>query len=346
MRSVRNLVLVIMALFTLSFSGYAYAKPFYVGKTITVIVCTRPGGGYDLYGRLMAKFMQKYLPGSTIIVRNVPGAGHIVGANEIYNSKPDGLVFGTFNRALAMAQVAGLRGIRFNLAKMSWLGSPTSSAYALIMSKKSHIKTLKEFFAAKEVKLASMGLGSLSHVSAMLFAEMLNLHNVKLIVGYGGSEAELAMMRGEVQGQFASWGSLISFVKQGEGVPVMFIGKKQPKGYANVPLLSQVVTAKKYQAAVSLLNAINVLGRPFAGPPGIPPARLKILRTAFKKACEDPEFVKIAARNHEPADYTSGQEAEQMVKHMLDIPPKLVNIIKTGYKLKKHHHHHHHHHHK
>ena len=61
---------------------------FYKGKTVTYIVATSPGGGYDLYGRLVAEFMQKYLPGSTFVVKNLPGAGHLVGTNTIYASSP------------------------------------------------------------------------------------------------------------------------------------------------------------------------------------------------------------------------------------------------------------------
>ena len=73
------------------------AQDFYKGKTISYIVATSPGGGYDTYGRLVARYMNKYLPGSKIIIRNLPGAGHVIGANTIYASKPDGLTIGTFN---------------------------------------------------------------------------------------------------------------------------------------------------------------------------------------------------------------------------------------------------------
>jgi len=89
----------------------SHAKAFYERKTITLIVATKPGGGYDFYGRLMARFMEKYLPGSTVIVKNVPGAGHIIGTNEMHHSKPNGLTFATFNRGLFLMQAAGhLRG--------------------------------------------------------------------------------------------------------------------------------------------------------------------------------------------------------------------------------------------
>ena len=82
---------------------------FYKGKTVTYIAATSPGGGYDLYGRLVAEFMQKHLPGSTFVVKNVPGAGHIVGANTIYASKPDGLTIGIFNTGLIYNQLLASR---------------------------------------------------------------------------------------------------------------------------------------------------------------------------------------------------------------------------------------------
>ena len=80
---------------------------FFKGKTVTYIVATAPGGGYDLYGRLVAEYMQRHLPGSTFIVRNVPGAGHLIGTNAIYAAKPDGLTIGTFNTGLIYNQLIG-----------------------------------------------------------------------------------------------------------------------------------------------------------------------------------------------------------------------------------------------
>ena len=95
---------------------------FYKGKTVTYIVATAPGGGYDTYGRLVAEYMQKYLPGSTFVVRNMPGAGHVIGANAIYASRPDGLTIGTFNTGHIYNQLIGLEGVKFDLNKMFWIG--------------------------------------------------------------------------------------------------------------------------------------------------------------------------------------------------------------------------------
>src|SRR5215470_3264579 len=92
--------LLAMALGISATSANAADSGMFKDKTITYIVATGPGGGYDAYGRLVARFMQKYLPGSRVIVRNVPGAGHIVGANTLYTARPDGLTIGTFNTGL------------------------------------------------------------------------------------------------------------------------------------------------------------------------------------------------------------------------------------------------------
>lgn len=306
-----------------------HAAEYYEGKTIKLIVSTKPGGGYDLYARMVAKFMQKYLPGSKIIVKNRPGAGHIIGASEIFHSKPDGLTFGTFNRALPMAQLAELQGVKFDLPRMSWLGSPASDLYILVMVKK--FKTIDDVRNASEVKLASAGLGSQANVTAELFKTMMGFDQIKVIPGYGGGEAELAMMRGEVDGVFASLSSLLPFIEEGNGNIILFIGKSTPKGYENVPLLSDLVTDPTYKPVVGFLNTLNVLARPFAGPPGIPADRLKILRDAFKKSCNDPEFLSFAEKSGIPVDLTEGDEAVALITSMMDLSPNLKKIIKDTY---------------
>jgi len=312
-------------------ASYSAAKPFYEGKTIISIVCTKPGGGYDLYGRLMAQFMKKYLPGSTIIVKNVPGAGHIIGCNEIYASNPNGLTFGVFNRALPLAQVGGLKGIKFDLSKMSWLGSPSTEDYSFIISTKTPFRSLEDVMKADKVLLSSAGVGSVSHVTPLLFAQMAGLKNFKLVTGYGGGEAELAMMRGEIHGQFASWASVRSFAEEGNAVPILFITKEPVKGYENVSLLQNVITEEKHKPVVDLLLTINLMGRPFAGPPGIPKDRLKILQDAFAKACRDPELLKIAEKVEIPINYISGEEAARLVKGILQLPPEVVKLVKEAY---------------
>lgn len=318
-----------LSTFLLFFPSLSNSKTFFEKEKITIIVATKPGGGYDFYGRLFGKYMKEYLPGSKVIIKNVPGAGHIIGTNEIYNSTPDGLTFGTFNRGIPLTQAARLKGVKFDVTKMSWLGSATPELYCLIVSNK--FKTLEDVMNAEEVILAKGGIGNLSHIAASLFIEISSMNNVRTVGGYLGNEGELAMMRGEVDGQFASFASMEQFIKEGYGHPVMFIAQEQPEGYEKVPLLSDVIKEEKYKSVIDLLLSINLLGRPFAGPPGIPSDRLKILQNAFHKACENQELLKIANNSGKPISCTSGEVAQNLVSQIMNLPPEILILLRKSF---------------
>src|SRR5437868_2962922 len=141
--------------------GFAQSEAdFFKGKTVNYIIATAPGGGYDYYGRIVAEYMQKHLPGSTFVVRNVPGAGHIVGANTIYASKPDGLTIGTFNTGLIYNQLVGLDGLKADLTKMSWLGKASTDPRAIVISANSPIKTFADLQASSQIIFSTSGVGS------------------------------------------------------------------------------------------------------------------------------------------------------------------------------------------
>jgi tripartite-type tricarboxylate transporter receptor subunit TctC len=320
----------VLTVFMLAFfTVQATAKPFYEGRTLTLIVTTKPGGGYDFYARMVGKYMQKYLPGSTIIVKNVPGAGHVIGCNTIYHAKPDGLTFGTFNRALGLSQAVGMKGIKFDQAKMSWIGIANSELFAFIADKK--FKNLDEVMKADKFRLVSEGIGAINYLAPNLFAYMAGLNNFSVGTGYGGSEFQLAIMRGEADGAFGSWTSWEKFVNEGNGHPVMFIGLAKPKGYENVPLIQDVITDEKHKPIINLMIGINALGRPFAGPPGIPADRLEILREAFQKACHDPEMIALGEKTGKPIDYVDGDQAATFAKNILELPPDVLAQVKKGF---------------
>ena len=146
------------ALAAFSLAGPAVAQSgaeFYKGKTVTYIVATSPGGGYDTYGRLVAEYMQKYLPGSTFVVRNMPGAGHLVGTNAIYASKPDGLEMLPYGVDMCYAD-----GVRFDLSKMSWVGKAASESRIVAVAAQSPIKTWQDLVSLKDpVNFAVAGPG-------------------------------------------------------------------------------------------------------------------------------------------------------------------------------------------
>ncbi len=171
---------------------------FFKGKTVSYIVATAAGGGYDLYGRLVAEYMQRNLPGSTFIVRNLPGAGHLVGTNTIYASRADGTTIGTFNTGLIYNQLVGLPGMKFDLTKMSWIGKATTEPRAFVVAAQSPIKTFADLQASKDpVNFAISGIGSANYVETVMLSSALKLP-AKVLTGYNGNEDQLAMRRGEV----------------------------------------------------------------------------------------------------------------------------------------------------
>jgi tripartite-type tricarboxylate transporter receptor subunit TctC len=332
----RKILLVLLILLPLLVCvSTGQAKPFYQGKVMKIIVTTKPGGGYDFYGRMMARFMQKYLPGSTIITKNIPGGGHLIGTNTIYKAKPDGLTFGTFNRAVGTMQVIGLRGVRFDFPKMSWLGSASSELYSFVVQGKKY-KNLDDVLNEKNTRLATSGKGGMNHITAVMFHYMMKNDNYTIGTGYEGGETNLAIMRGEMDGAFGSFNSRKQMVDDGYGRIVMYIGSKRmlaivAQGYEGPPFIQDVVKDPKFKPAIGFLVGMQDIGRPFAGPPGIPKDRLKILRTAFNKALADPQLKKFAKKAERPVGLVPAKEVTAWAKGMFELPPDVVKVIKGSF---------------
>ena len=207
-----------------SASAQQDSASFFNDKTVNYIVSTAPGGSYDLYGRLVADYMQKYLPGSTFVVRNLPGAGHLVGANTIAASDADGLTFGTFNTGLIYNQIIGLDGIRFDLGKMSWIGKAAADARVIVVSPDSPIKSWQDLMNQKEpVNFSTAGVGSAAYVETTVLQNLLNMP-IDIKTGYNGNQDQMAMRRGEIVGTIASRSSWQQFVDNGYGRFIAQIG--------------------------------------------------------------------------------------------------------------------------
>ena len=154
------------------------AAEFFKGKTVTYVVATAPGGGYDNYGRLITEYMQKNLPGVTIVVKNMPGAGHLIGANFIYSAKPDGLTIGTFNTGLIYNQLIDRQGVKLDLTKMSWVGKAASDPRVMIQSANNkEIKTYDDLLRKGEpFKIAVSGVGASNYNETQMLHQALGLN--------------------------------------------------------------------------------------------------------------------------------------------------------------------------
>lgn len=275
---------------------------FYKGKTVNYIVATAPGGGYDSYGRLVAEYMQRYLPGSTFVVKNMPGAGHIIGTNAIYASKPDGLTIGTFNTGLIYNQITRESAVKFDLTKMSWIGKAAADPRVVVIAAQSPIKTFEELMAQKQPQnFAVAGPGSASYVETVMLTNALKMP-VKMLSGYNGTDDQLAMRRGEIVGSIASRSSYKAFVENGYGRMIAQIGGSEK----DVPQLASFVKDEKAKGLIALVQSQGDIARLTAGPPGIPADRLEALIGAYKKALEDPEMQARAEKLGLPVDPAYG----------------------------------------
>ena len=167
----------------------AHAQDFYQGKTLRVIVSTGPGGGYDAYGRLLSRYMSKYLPGNpNIIVQNMPGASGMAAANHLYNvAAPDGLTIGSFQRQIAFAPLLSNPAARYDAQKFNWLGTSSSfqnDASFLIVRKQLGIRTVDDIRKLnRPLQLGVGGRTSVGYEGARVISAVLNL-SINIIVGY------------------------------------------------------------------------------------------------------------------------------------------------------------------
>ena len=303
-------------------------KAFFKGKTVTYVVATAAGGGYDLYGRLVADYMQKYLPGSTFVVRNMPGAGHMIGANYIGAARADGLTLGIFNTGLIYTQLAGTDGLRIDLNKMSWIGKAGTDPRALVMAAQTPYKTMEDVRKGDPAfKWAGSGVGSAAYMELKLLIDGLRLPGT-IITGYNGNEDRLAMRRGEIQGTIGSYSSYEGFVNDGYGRFVAQIGGSNDK----VPQLRDLMQTESaaVRAAIALIQSQGEIGRLTAGPPNIPADRLATLRGAYREALEDPELREKAIKAGRPIEPAYGDDLAAMIRDALDQPPTTVALLKAA----------------
>jgi len=299
---------------------------FFKRKTIVLVVSTRPGGDYDFFGRLVAKGMQKHLPGSTVIVKNVPGGGMVIGANEIYKAAPNGLTFGTFNSGIIVAQLTKSPGVHFDLAKFTWLGNAAVFPRFLAVGTKTPYKKIEDLKTAPApVKFPSSGVGSSAHNDGLMIKEIFGL-NMEMIPGYGGARTDMAVMRGDVDGRIGSYPSVMKNVKEGLVRPILQWGVKAPD-FPEVPFLPEIAPAGKKKIA-ALLDAMAFIGRPFAAPPNMSEARKRTVRNAFEQTLKDPEILAMAKKAQRELTYHSGPDVEAKIIDVLDQPTEVVSFLK------------------
>jgi len=292
------------------------AAEFFRGKRVVYIVPTKPGGGYDAYARLIARHLPQHLPVKAVEVRNVPGASHLIGVQQLFAAEPDGLTLGTFNFGLIYAQITGAGGAQRDLRELGWIGKAATDARVFVVGAQTGIGTVAQLRQpGRTLHLATSGKASASNYETSTVIRLLGL-DATPVHGFGGSEAELAVMRGDIDGMLATWSALREFVAQGRGRILFRIGAGSAE-LAAVPELGELVSGEEARQFVALVAEQAALARLTVAPPGLPADRLAVLREAYMRTLADPALLREAERMQLPIDPMDGAAVEQRITALL-----------------------------
>ena len=338
-RSTRKLTCLSSAItFTLIFAMVTLVdgqEPFYKGKNIRIIVATSAGGGFDAYARMIARHLGKHIPGNpSIVVENMPGAGHLIGANNVYKvAKPDGLTMGHFQGGLFLEQLLGRPGIEFEALKYEFIGAPLQDNRACAFTKASGITSVEKWKAAKTpVKLGGIGGGAPDDIARMLKAT-LGLP-IQLVAGYKGTtEIRLAAESGELAGGCWTWDSIratwTKAVESGDTVVVLQILSKPHPELPNVPLAINLAKTEEARRLIKVgIQDPSDYYRPYVMPPGTPKDRVRIMRKAFQETLNDSELLAEAKKAKLDIEPVTGEELEKTVGDLFKLNPSLVSKLK------------------
>ena len=296
------------------------------GKTVTIIVGYKAGGGYDATARMLARHLPKHLPGKpTVIVQNMPGANSIIAANHMYNvAKPDGLTIGTFNRNLPIAQLTKVEGVKFDVTKFRWIGSAANESTVLAIRTDLPYKNFEELRKAKEpVVIGSTGPGANTHDFPLLLKDLVGV-NFKIVSGYSSSaDIMLAVERKEVDGRAGSFTSLRPFIERGLVRPIIRARTTEP-GIDKLPVDESFAPNPKARAIMALRSAPEQVARPYVMPPKTPAEIVKLMREAFAKTIDDPECVAEGKKSKMDLEFTPGDQAQKILAEVMNQPKDIV----------------------
>lgn len=336
-RGIGFILLLSLYLFISQSSSVLAQAPFYQGKTITIIVGTKAGDAYDLYARLIAQYMPKYISGNPgFVVQNMAGAGSLIAANYMYNvAKPDGLTIGAIFPALYFDQVIGRQEVQFDWTKFGWIGSPITSNHFMYMRSDAPYKTIDDIRkAAEPPKCGATGTTSTAYYIPKLMEEVIGT-KFNIVSGYqAGADIDLAVERGEVQCRaftilsFFAREPFHTWRKKGFVRTLVQTGKKRDERLKETPtiyeLMDRYKTPESGRRLAALVLSAGDFGRPYVFPPGTPVDRVKILREAFIRTLKDPEVIADATKRNLEIDLNSGEELETLAKEAIGQPPEIV----------------------
>jgi tripartite-type tricarboxylate transporter receptor subunit TctC len=314
---------------------------FYKGKTVTIVVGSDVGGGYDLTARTLAHHLARHIPGQpSVIVQNKPGASSIVAANYVYEIAPkDGTVIAAAQRPIPFQTLFGDTGVRFDVRKMQWLGSTTNELGVVVAWHTAPQQTFADLYKS-EMVIGGTGPATDPELYPRAMNRVLGT-KFRIVGGYPGqAQIALAMERGEIQGS-GNW----SFSDIEKGHPDWIADKKvrmllqlglaksQSPILRDVPLVLDVARNDDERHVFEILMGMKALGRPYFVAPGVPMDRTKALQEAFMATLRDPQFLEEARQVLGPIDPVSGTDMQAIIANVYALPTQVIAQAREAVKV-------------
>jgi len=311
-------------------------EAFYKGRNLELYVGTTPGGGYDLYARVVAKYIGKHVPGNpNVVVKNMPGAGQLTMSNWLYKAAPrDGSVIAMAPQAAAIEQALKSEGIQYDASQFRFIGRVAAVVEVTYTWGDSPTKTLEDA-RKRETVMGASGPTSPTYYYLQALNELAGT-KFKIVNGYpGGGETNLAMQRGEVEGNSKSWASMkvdnADWLREKKvNILVQYALERAPD-LPDVPLMMELGRTQEARTALKVFAMGNAMGRSIMTTPGVPPERLAALREAFDATMRDPELVAFTKeKNIDIGPPLNGAGLDKLVAETLAFPANVLATVKKA----------------
>lgn len=312
---------------------------FYKGNTIRLVIGSSAGGGYDTYGRLIARYMSQYIPGNpTILPVNMPGAGSRTAAFYVYGVAPkDGTVIGAIFPGAIMEPLLGDKArVKHDPQKLIYLGTATRDVYLCLGRTDAEAKSFKDVLTTP-ITVGGTAPGASTHDFPVMLDNILGA-KFKVVSGYKGShEIMLAIEKNEVQGACGiSWPTVAthfsSWIENKFAMPLVqeSAGSHPAMAKLGVPLAVDFAKTPDDRKILELVYSQTIFGRPYVLAPETPGERVAALRKAFMAALGDKQLLADAAKMHVDIDPVPGDELQSLIAKIYATPPELVERAKAA----------------
>jgi len=307
-------------------------ESFYKGKTFRIVVGFSPGGGYDVYARVLGRHIGRHIPGTpNVVVQNMPGAASLKSVQYLNAGAPnDGTLVTTFNPGLITQSLTTPDKVPVKFLDYAWLGSTSEDFRVCYTWNATGIKNWKDFLARDKVTFGNTGVGTSAYIDNRILSELLGA-KLHMVQGYPGSaDKRLAIERGELDGDCGSWTSVPEewLATNKITVLVRFSKAQLPTMPKDLTYAGDLIADPKKKQVLSLLTAGALIGRPYIAPPDIPADRLAALRKAFDDTMKDPEFVAEATKLQLTVTPMRAAEVEAAIKELNQAPPDVIAAAK------------------